>query len=170
MIDESTPDPENYANVRHNHLKRHVRTFAPPPLTGRNTLVERAVRWILPWTVRNYPGVRRGMVQLFGSRVTYSAVKGWRTGRRHMSAAYVEVLAHSIRCRAEQGLALAQELDDYAAKRRAEPRRAGGFQIIKDWDGSGLLRDARWRGGRSKSPRRWDVYWIQRWASRSRNT
>ena len=86
MIDESTPGPDNHAHMQHNHIKRHVRTFAPPPLTGRNTLVERAVRWILPWTVRNYPGVRRGMVQLLGNHVTYSAIIGWRTGRRHMSA------------------------------------------------------------------------------------
>ena len=120
MINESAPSPDNFVIVQHNHIKRHVRTLAPPPLTGRNTLVERAVRRILPWTVRNYPGVRRGMVQLLGNHVTYSAIKGWRTGRRHMSAAYVEVFAHSIRSRAERGLALAQELEQWAQHRRQE--------------------------------------------------
>jgi len=127
----------NSQRGQENYLKPSRRTLAPPPLTERDTLVEHAVRWILRWTVRNYPGVRRGIVELFGGRASYSAIKGWRTGRRRMPADYAELLGRYIRTRAERGLELAKELDDYAAKRRAEPRRPRGFEVVRERDGIG---------------------------------
>ena len=117
MVNKGTPNSEIGSRGPRNHLQANSRTFAPPPLTGRNTLGERAVRWILPWTVRNYPGVRRGMVELLGRRVTYSAIKGWRVGRRPMPAWVASVVADSIceRCRA--GTDLAAELKEWARHR-----------------------------------------------------
>jgi hypothetical protein len=129
MINKSTPNSEIGSRAARSHLQRSIRTFAPPPLTGRNTLGERAVRWFLPWTVRNYPGVRRGMVELLGRRVTYSAIKGWRTGRRPMPAWVASVMADTIRARCRAGAELATELEEWAQHRekieaqRLETRR-----------------------------------------------
>jgi hypothetical protein len=55
-----------------------------------------------------------------------------------------EMLARFIRWRAEQGMALAKELEEYAAKRRAEPRRPRGFEVVRDR--GGVVRDGRYRG------------------------
>jgi hypothetical protein len=68
-----------------------------------------------------------------------------------MPADDAERLAHFIRTRSERGMELAKELEDYAAKRRAEPRQARGFEIVKDWDGAGIETDRRWRGGKGRS-------------------
>jgi hypothetical protein len=62
-----------------------------------------------------------------------------------------EILAIYIRSRAEPGIELAKELENYAAKRRAEERRARGFEVVRERDGPGSPpRDARWHGGRRK--------------------
>jgi hypothetical protein len=117
VIDKSTSNSEVGLNGERNHLKPSARTFAPPPLTERQTLGERVVRWFLPWTVRNYPGVRRGMVELLRGRVTYSAIKGWRTARRPMPAWVAQVLAEAIRTRCRAGDELASELEQWAERR-----------------------------------------------------
>ena len=117
MINKTTPNAESRSRGQCNHPKPSARTFAPPPLTGRDTLGERAVRWFLPWTVRNYPGVRRGTVELLGSRVTYSAIKGWRSSRRPMPAWVASVMADNIRARCRAGTDLAAELEQWAEHR-----------------------------------------------------
>jgi hypothetical protein len=117
MINKTTVNSESRSRGQPNHVKPSARTFAPPPLTGRDTLGERAVRWILPWTVRNYPGVRRGMVEVLGRHVTYSAVKGWRVGRRPMPAWAAQILAHTIQTRCRAGADLAAELEQWAQHR-----------------------------------------------------
>jgi hypothetical protein len=68
-----------------------------------------------------------------------------------MPANDAEMLAIYIRSRAEAGIALAQELENYAAEQRAEGRRARGFEVVRERDGPGSTpRDARWRGGRRR--------------------
>jgi hypothetical protein len=124
MIQRDGVSPENKESGPHNHLRRSSRTFAPPPLTGRNTLCERAASWILPWTVRNYPGVRRGLVELMGMHVTYSAIKGWRTGRRPLPRWAADWMAATIRARCRKGEELAAELEQWARQRaRLEDER-----------------------------------------------
>jgi hypothetical protein len=104
------------------------------------------VRWFLPWTVRNYPGVRRGMVELLGRRVTYSAVKGWRVGRRPMPAWAAQVFADAIRTRCRAGAELATELEEWAQHRaqiEAERReiRRRQFNAVR-WRGPRAFRKA----------------------------
>jgi hypothetical protein len=117
MIEHDRVRSENKKSGPDNHLRHGARAFAPTPLTQRETLCERAVRWILPWTVRNYPGVHRGMVELMGMHVTYSAIKGWRTGRRPMSRWAADTMATAIRARCRKGLELAAELDEWSRQR-----------------------------------------------------
>jgi hypothetical protein len=123
MLDGDVPRPENKMRGPRNHLRHGARAFAPPSL-GRDTLCERAARWILPWTVRNYPGLRRGLVELMGTHVTYSAIKGYRTGRRPLPRWVADWMAATIRARCSKGMALAAELDEWGRQRaRIEDKR-----------------------------------------------
>ena len=138
MIERDGLRPENEKNGLHKYLRRGSRAFAPAPLTGRDTLCERAVRWILPWTVRNYPGVHRGMVQLLGMHVTYSAIKGWRMGRRPLPGWAADTMATTIRARCRKGLELADELDEWACQRaRTEEKQRESkrrqLNAMRDW-------------------------------------
>ena len=125
-------EPELWAWVRTRRKERrgyaqfHRRALAPPNLTGRYTLSERALTWLLPWTVRNYPGLRRGLVQLFGLHVSYSAIKGWRTGRRNMPDWAAATLANMIEARCRTGTDIVAELRAY----RAPEKRRSGFCTI----------------------------------------
>jgi hypothetical protein len=144
MIDKSTPNSESRSPGERNHVQPSIRTFAPPPLTERQTLGELVVRWFLPWTVRTYPGVRRGMVELLRGRVTYSAIKGWRVGRRPMPAWVAQVFADTIRARCRAGAELATELEEWAQQRaqieneRLECRRRQ-FNAVR-WRGPAAYR------------------------------
>lgn len=139
-------DTETSPRVSGKQATAPARTLAPPPLTARDTLAERAIRWILPWTVRSYPGLRRGIVELLGHRVTFSAVRGWRTERRTMPATMAELMADFIESRSRAGLALVDELRAYAATHRAKPQTGLGWQVVRERDGVGSIpRDGRGR-------------------------
>ncbi len=127
----------------------YTRTIAPQTLIRceENTLCNRAVSWVLPWTIHQYPGFQRGLMQLFNHRWSWQAIRGWRSGRRSMRSDVARLLADHIRQRCETGLALVSELNDYAATVDIEPR---GWRVVADRDGDGVLRDARNRVGRRK--------------------
>ena len=83
--------------------------------------------------------------------IAWATVQGWRAGRSCLPADDAKMLAAYIRARAEPGIELAKALEDYAAKRLAEGRRARGFQVVRERDGPGSPpRYARWRGGRPR--------------------
>jgi hypothetical protein len=112
--------------ARRGHAQFPRRTLAPPKLTGRYTLSERALTWFLPWTVRNYPGLQHGLVQLFGLHVSYSAIKGWRTGRRNMPDWAAATVANMIEARCRTGMDIVAELRAY----RAPQKRPSGFCTV----------------------------------------
>jgi hypothetical protein len=37
-------------------------------------------------------------------------------------------------------------------RREREPPQRRGFYVVKDWDGTGIRTDRRWRGGRARPP------------------
>ena len=101
----------------------------------------------MPWPRDTFPGMRAGVREILGRpTIAWATVQGWRAERSRMPADAAERLAHFIRARSEHGIALARELEAYAAQRRAEPRKPRGFQIVRERDG--VVRDGRWRGGR----------------------
>jgi hypothetical protein len=62
----------------------------------------------------------------------------------------MDALAEALR---DSGRLLVGMSDDiaYAAKKAAaRPRHGRGFQVVKDWDNSGVISDRRWRGGRPR--------------------
>jgi hypothetical protein len=76
------------------------------------------------------------------------AAASWLSGRRRMPAAAMNALAKSLRDAGNELRGLADALARAASQASMQPRRPRGFQIIKDWGGNGVARDARWRGGR----------------------
>jgi hypothetical protein len=71
-----------------------------------------------------------------------------------MPASDLQLLAEVLRRDGRAIMGVADELSRAADLKLLQPRRARGFQIIRDWDATGILRDGRWRGGRPKKPRR----------------
>jgi hypothetical protein len=145
MSDEEPDHRVSRCRGPRNHLNRDKRSISAPLLCDRHTLVARAIRWIIPWSRDTFPGLRAGIREVLKRpTVAWATVQGWRAGRSRISADDAERFAHFIRTRSERGLALAQELEEYAAKRRVEPRRPRGFEIVRDRDG--VVRDGRYRG------------------------
>ena len=52
---------------------------------------------------------------------------------------------HQVGC---ELVSVAAEVSRSAELKRSQGRLARGFQVVKDWDGTGIMRDARWHGGR----------------------
>lgn len=151
-MNDHTPPHSNSQRHGRNHSGPLSRSISAPLLSGRLTLAGRAIRWAVPWSRDTFPGLRAGVLEILGRpSLAWATVQGWRAERSRLPAEDAERLAQFIRSRSQQGLSLTQELEDYAAKRRTQPRSTRGFQVVKDWDGTGVLRDARWRGGRRKN-------------------
>jgi hypothetical protein len=145
MMDQCSDQPENRSRGPRKYLNRDKRSISAPLLCDRHTLVARAIRWIIPWSRDTFPGLRAGIREVLGRpTIAWATVQGWRAGRSRISADDAQRFAHFIRMRSQHGLVLAQELEEYAAKRRAEPRRPRGFEIVRDR--GGVVRDGRYRG------------------------
>lgn len=114
------------------YTKRSPRTLFPPPWTGNNTLTDRAIFHLWPWTVRNYPGPRRATLELLGRPRTWSAVRQWRAGRTPLPAwAAADLLAH-LETRLAADYELAEELRRYIPERdaiEAQQRRRRGLGL-----------------------------------------
>jgi hypothetical protein len=108
------------------------------------TPAARALRWVLPWSRRDYPGFHRGVTQIIDHWVTYSAVQHWCTGRRRMQVADAIKLRNMIAARLADGQDVLAELDHYIATESNRPRRLAGFCAV---DADGM--DQRHRVGRS---------------------
>jgi hypothetical protein len=156
MVERSSHDPEIQPNGPRNHIKRRRRSIVAPLLCDRHTLAAQAIRWAIPWSRDTFPGMRAGIREiLHRPNIAWATIQGWRADRSRLPADDAEMLARFIRPRAENGLALAKALEEYAAKRRAEPRRARGFEVVRARDGPGSPpRDGRNRRGR---PRSWST-------------
>jgi hypothetical protein len=106
------------------------------------TPAARALRWMLPWSRRGYPGFHSGVMAILGRHVTYSAVQHWCKGRRRMSVADSSRLRDIMAARVSDGQQILTELDQYIAQRQQEPRRLYGCCAV---NGDGLDRRGRWR-------------------------
>lgn len=141
QVEQQQPRRSYWVGHRTHRALSH-RTLAPPLRSNCNTLAERAGNWIVPWSRLTFPGFRRGLLELLGNRVTYSALKGWRSGRRTMPDWAREAWADHIEARCRAGLALVAEL-------RGEPKRRrkpSGWQVVDPATG----KDGRGQGARGK--------------------
>ena len=114
------------------YTRKRPRSLVPTRLgkgTTAKLLFVRAVQWILPWSISDYPGVWRGSVELLGGKWTLETVKSYRKGARDLPSEAALMLAGAIRARVIAGLALVAELEAYA---EANPRKkpAPGFRAV----------------------------------------
>jgi hypothetical protein len=110
----------------------------------RNTVLLRQA-CSLRWPGRQIAGLARV------TRRPKATAASWLSGRRGMPEPLMQMLSEVIRHDAELLGGIAKELSRLAELKRSRGRTARGFQIVKDWDGSGVKRDARWRGGKGKT-------------------
>jgi hypothetical protein len=85
-----------------------------------------------------------GLARALG--VPIPTAKSWLNGSRRMPASAMKALADFLR--EQSPMAWVVEAEARVEARRIKPRR--GFFEIRDWDGTGVLRNAQWRGGRSR--------------------
>ncbi len=140
---------ENETQVRAwpNYTRQRERSLTATTKPASNNLCDHAWRWILPWSIDNYPGLRRGILEVLGNAWTWSAVRHWRSARRRMPVLAAQRFRDYIAGRCEQGMALVTELDKYIAEFERKP---AGWQVVKDRDGDGSTRDGRNRVGKRK--------------------
>lgn len=126
----------------HFHPSWYTRSVIPPKLTVySDNLLTRGYHWLLPWTVRTYPGLRKGVESLLG--VSWKAIVLWRSGKASFPPARALMLAEAIEGRCRSGLALVEELRAYAAVTPGRGQKSTGFCVVDAVTG----RDKRHRKG-----------------------
>ena len=87
-------------------------------------------------------------------RVAKSTARSWRR-RGRPPVRVLKRVRRLLHLRCVECNELMRDLDIEIARREGEgPRRPRGFQIVADWDGTGIMRDRRNRLGRPrKAPR-----------------
>ena len=119
------------------------RSFVPLYPFRYGTLLDRALRWLLPWELREYPGLNRGASEAL-PEITSQTIFAVRRGRRRLMPHIAAHLADMIEADCKRGLALVEEL----RRVEAEPSRmVKGFREVKDW-GDGKVTDKRRRAKR----------------------
>ena len=117
------------------------RSFVPLYPFRYGTLLDRAVRWLLPWELREYPGLNRGASEAL-PEVAASTLFAVRRGRRRLMPHVAAHLADMIEADCARGMALVAELRAVEAEPNRVPK---GFREVKDW-GDGRVGDKRNRG------------------------
>jgi hypothetical protein len=105
-------------------------------------LLRRACR--MRWPGRHVAG----LAQL--TRRSKATAASWLSGRRGMPVKTMDVLARVLCDDGSCLIDIGNDVARVATLKRAQPRRARGFQVVKDWDGTGIASDRRWRRGRSR--------------------
>lgn len=112
--------------VRRRHLRQIRRNYHSSAIDRGRGIVAEACSWLLPWTVKAYPGIWRGVSQMLGNRVQPATVGHWRANRMTPGVWALIALADEIGRRARRGLELEAALRVEAAGRILKPR---GLQI-----------------------------------------
>lgn len=115
--------------------------------TRHGSLVERVTLWFFPWTVRGYPGFRKGVFSVLGRKVSWGSVQNWRAGRRPLPLDIAASLVEHIKARTASGQALAAELENYIATEQAKLVRRGPLSNVT-FDAAGNPRTNQSKGGR----------------------
>ena len=120
------------------------RSAVPAHIRANNNLITRYALWLYPWTVRNYPGHRRGVM----ATVNIANWERWRhyeRGRTPLPLDIARKMADYLSSRIATGLMIIKELEAYIAECEARPKHGKGFREVKNRDG--IVRDARHRSG-----------------------
>jgi hypothetical protein len=105
------------------------RSLVAAKLSQYATPFERAAQAALPWTLRTFPGLHKGLVAIFADRVDYQTIAHWRSGRREPPDWAREVVADYLRSRAASMLEAADALNEVS--KRAEGRGVAATRARK---------------------------------------
>jgi hypothetical protein len=84
-------------------------------------------------------------------RVAKATARSWRQGHRRAPVRVLKQLCLMLLARCVECNELLRDFGIEIARREGEPpRRPRGFQIVADWDGTGIMRDRRNRRGRPR--------------------
>lgn len=86
-----------------------------------------AIVHLCPWLQKGFKGRRATILEMLPRAYSWQAVQHWQKHRRKCPPSVAIALAQAIRDRAQQGLALAEELEAYAVAEEARPKRLVGF-------------------------------------------
>ena len=132
--------------ARRMQVRATVRSFVPLYTSRMGTLIDRAIRWLLPWEAAEYPGIARGAAQILPF-LSPGTIRSVRRGKRRLMPYVASHLADMIEADCLRGMAVVAEL----RKIEGEPNRVPlGFREVKDWDGTGEQTDARGKRRRAK--------------------
>src|SRR5271155_4370404 len=81
---------------------------------GNRPLSHRALRWLLPWTIADYPGFERGSLATLSGLYALETLRAWWKGACPMPAVAALMLADAMDARIKAGRALVLELRAYA--------------------------------------------------------
>lgn len=95
------------------------------PWRKNETMAARAVDYLWPWTIQDYPGLRRGVASTLGRHLTWSTVATWLYGRTVPDWALAAFEAE-VRARSLDGLRIAGELAAHRAEQAARLRHQPG--------------------------------------------
>ena len=123
------------------------RTAVAPIMSHHGTMFERVARFFFPHTVRNYPGLQRGLLAMVGRPVTWNAVQHWRADRRRLPVDVAEAFRAAALAKIASATSIVAELDAYIAAERKVERRRQGICAVK-FDAMGNPVTGQGRGGR----------------------
>jgi hypothetical protein len=113
-------------NEPSSHRAFYSRSYAPLHKVRSESLFQRAIAHLLPWTIFSYPGIKRGSLAIFRDKAPYETTRHWRKGTRNPPQWAIDTLADQIEARSLAGLAIVAEL------RALEPKkhRPSGFTFV----------------------------------------
>ena len=116
---------EREERERFRYVRKTRRSITLKTSTTQETFFARILRFILPWQLRAYPGKGPGMAELLGYKYAIRTVWHWNHGGKVPLHA-LDVLKTYITCKAEEGLAIAAEIQAEIDRQKATPRKLAG--------------------------------------------
>ncbi len=130
-----TESTENYAKTRlergwKRYERKRPRSLIPygKSISGK-PLELRSLRWLLPWTIWDYPGVQAGSMQVLSGRVALETLRSWWKGYHRMPRWAADAIGDAIEARLVVGYALLKELRAYSDS-KPDRRYGPGFRAI----------------------------------------
>ena len=117
-------------HASHTRALRRIDTRHPPDPTAN--LAKQCAQWLFPWKVTTFPGVNRGLLEIFRAHPALRTVERWREGSRPLPAWAAKDLADHMQMLVDQALPLIAALRDLE---RAEAKRIKridrGFCVVR---------------------------------------
>jgi hypothetical protein len=116
--------PASKPRGRFTYTRKIPRSYVPRFIEHINTTTERAITWLLPWNIDDYPGKMRGICEIVRGW-KYHSIKHWRDGKRHAPVEALDMLIAALRSRLESGQLVLEALYREREEALNRPGRGG---------------------------------------------